>query len=199
HARAGSGWTDRSITSRLGTGYSHIEETPSPSSSHFLPSIFRPRTRPRAITDGTVRLPNEQQQHARNPPATSNSNGKSRSDSMAISGAPLPVPTSFDTSRPSEQRSNELLPSGQPRWGDLQEESATPTGKYRPLRKSGGQRHWDEMQYPHTMSRDRFSELPPLPNTRLPPTRRSGASSHGISIWRAPSFVESLDTLFKSR
>ena len=50
HIRNDSSWTERSITSRLGTGYSNIS-TGSPTSSHFLPSIFRPRTRPRANTE----------------------------------------------------------------------------------------------------------------------------------------------------
>ncbi|KAJ9622350.1 hypothetical protein H2203_006568 [Taxawa tesnikishii (nom. ined.)] len=54
--------TGRSITSRLGTSHSNWTNwtgtsnwtNESPGSSHFLPSIFRPRTRPRANTDVTI-------------------------------------------------------------------------------------------------------------------------------------------------
>nr|OQO16720.1 hypothetical protein B0A51_16750 [Rachicladosporium sp. CCFEE 5018] len=174
HARNASQWTERSITSRLGTGYSELES--SPTSSHFLPSIFRPRTRTRAKSEGSSK------NKLRKSKASRPSAGDSiRPDSLAI----------FEE---GQNAGDEMLPSGQPKWGTLQDPDAPPMP---PLpRKYSKQRHWDDMTFPRPMTKDRLSEFSLEASPHLQPNRRTG---NRLSTWRAPSFVESLDTLIHSR
>lgn len=174
HERNASHWTERSVTSRLGTGYSEIESSSSPTSSHFLPSIFRPRTRGRANTEGgSKKLQKTKSKRARP------SRDEGRPDSMAIFSDPLPQ--------------SDTLPSGQPKWGVLKD---SPEQQPRPLpRKYSKQRRWNEMEFPRPMTKDRLSDFH-IQDPHLTPTHRS---SYRMSMWRAPSFVESLDTLWRSR
>ena len=192
HARNDSQWTERSITSRLGTGYSEIEST-SPTSSHFLPSIFRPRTRGRANTEDNRRSRHFLQKKR---PRRSNP-GENRPDSMTIFNDPLPRSRSGDN---GAGQGKDVLPSGQPKWGQLKDSSSEQKQPHRPLpRKYSKQRKWDEMEFPRPMTKDRLSDFHDMSvyDPRLAPTARS--SRYRLSIWRAPSFVESLDTLWRSR
>lgn len=174
HARNDSQWTERSITSRLGTGYSEIENA-SPTSSHFLPSIFRPRTRGRTNASGKLR------KSRRSRP----SGDDGRPDSMEIFNNPLP---------PGAQ-AGEQLPSGHPKYGTLKDGTSGPR---RALpRKYSKQKHWDEMEFPRPMTKDRLSDFGMhVEDPHLAPTKRA---SNRFSMWRPPSFVESLDTLVRSR
>ena len=175
HERSDSHWTARSITSRLGTGYDEIE-TDSPTSSRFLPSIFRPRTRPRANTERQSRSSSNLR---RSEKARRSREDASRPDSMGISNDPLP-------------EHNGTLPSGQPQFGDLKDAPES----HRPLpRKYSKQKHWNDMQYPRPMTNDRLSEFDFQP-PHLAPTKRV---SIRYSAWRTPSFVESLDTLVHAK
>ncbi|TKA68629.1 hypothetical protein B0A55_07375 [Friedmanniomyces simplex] len=188
HTRNPSQWTERSVASRLGTGYSEID-TGSPTSSHFLPSIFRPRTRPRADTEGGGRRASNLRRSKRSRPS---GDTDGRPDSLAIFNDPLP-----------ESRNGAYLPSGQPKWGALKDSpsaaaAAAADSARRPLpRKYSKQKHWDHMQFPRPMTKDRLSDFtldPPQPH--LTPSQRH---SQRIATWRPPSFVESLDTLIHSR
>lgn len=176
HERNDSQWTERSITSRLGTGYSEIESA-SPTSSHFLPSIFRPRTRPRANTEGHGGSSRTRRSKRSRPSGEDDS----RPDSLAIFNNPLP-----------ESRNGETLPSGQPKFGTLKD---SPDSRPPLPRKYSKQKQWGQMEYPRPMTKDRLSEFA-IQDPHLAPTKRS---SHRLSAWRAPSFVESLDTLVRSR
>ncbi|RMY90710.1 hypothetical protein D0861_03509 [Hortaea werneckii] len=175
HLRNDSQWTERSITSRLGTGYNEIEPD-SPASSHFLPSIFRPRTRPRLGTG------------ARSKRSRPSGEDDSRPDSLGIFNNPLPESRN---GRPSE-----TLPSGQPKWGALND---MPEEQHPPLpplpRKYSKQRQWNEMEFPRPMTKDRLSDFA-IDNPNLVPTKRASAP---LSAWRPPSFSESLGTLVYSR
>ncbi|RMY39528.1 hypothetical protein D0866_01874 [Hortaea werneckii] len=175
HLRNDSQWTERSITSRLGTGYSEIEPD-SPASSHFLPSIFRPRTRPRLGTG------------ARSKRSRPSGEDDSRPDSLGIFNNLLP--------QSRNGRPLETLPSGQPKWGALND---MPEGQHPPLpplpRKYSKQRQWNEMEFPRPMTKDRLSDFA-MDNPSLLPTKRASAP---LSAWRAPSFSESLGTLVYSR
>ena len=172
-ARHGRHDSQRSITSRLGTGYSELESG-SPTSSHFLPSIFRPRTRGRANSTSKLRKSRKGRP----------SGEDGRPDSMAIFNDPLP-----------QSRNGNVLPSGQPKYGELKDSSDRPL---RPLpRKYSKQKHWDDMEFPRPMTKDRLSDFGMhVSDPHLAPTKRT---SHRMSAWRAPSFVESLDTLVRSR
>ncbi|TKA38867.1 hypothetical protein B0A54_09916 [Friedmanniomyces endolithicus] len=181
HGRTGSQWTERSVASRLGTGYSEIE-TGSPTSSRFLPSIFRPRTRVRADTDGGRRSSNLRRSKRSRPSADTDG----RPDSLAIFNDPLP-----------ESRNGAVLPSGQPKWGELKEGSPEEPLEHRRLPRSySKQKHYDQMQFPRPMTKDRLSDFALEQHPHLTPSKRH---SLRISAWRPPSFVESLDTLIHSR
>lgn len=176
HSRNDSQWTERSITSRLGTGYSELESA-SPTSSHFLPSIFRPRTRRDKNLDASSRS----RKSKRGRPSRDSS---SRPDSLQIFSDPLP--------QNAQAADPNTLPSGHPKYGSLKDGSEQPN--HRPLpRKYSKQKHWNEMSFPRPMTKDRLSDFHIDPH--LAPTNRTSR----ISLWRAPSFVESLDTLLKSR
>ena len=169
------------MASRLGTGYSEIE-TGSPTSSHFLPSIFRPRTRIRADTDGGRRTSNLRRSKRSRPSADTDG----RPDSLAIFNDPLP-----------ESRNGAILPSGQPKWGKLKEGSPEEPLEHRRLPRSySKQKHYDQMQFPRPMTKDRLSDFALEQHPHLTPSKRH---SLRISTWRPPSFVESLDTLIHSR
>ncbi|KAK3698412.1 hypothetical protein LTR37_016982 [Vermiconidia calcicola] len=175
HGRNDSQWTERSITSRLGTGYSEIEESDT-ASSHFLPSIFRPRTRGRSNTEGNKRSPKLRKSKPSRP-----SGDVVRSDSMTIFTEPFPL-----------AQSGEQLPSGQPKYGALRD-----TSEHRPLpRKYSKQRKWDEMEFPRPMTKDRLSDFGMRSYPHLAPNKRVTSR---YSAWRPPSFVESLDTLVRSK
>ncbi|KAK4580482.1 hypothetical protein LTR86_000685 [Recurvomyces mirabilis] len=180
HGRNASNWTERSVTSRLGTGYSEIESA-SPSSSRFLPSIFRPRTRPKG--EGAGRMSNLRRSKRSRPSGDT----ESRPDSLAIFSEPFP---------PLPGAEGEVLPSGQPKFGKLKDNSEEEEAHaHRPLqRKYSKQKHWNEMQFPRPMTKDRLSDFA-LEHPHLTPSRRQGR----LSTWRPPSFVESLDTLVRSR
>ncbi|EGP84121.1 uncharacterized protein MYCGRDRAFT_105922, partial [Zymoseptoria tritici IPO323] len=183
HERTDSSWTDRSITSRLGTGYSNMESI-SPTSSHFMPAVFRARTR-KLVKDGRV---NKFASKKR----MSSTRGRDRDsnagrDSMAI--------TALSDQPRNPDDSAEYLPSGQPKYGRLKDSSPTPGQKRRLPRKYSKQRLWNQMEFPRPMTSDRLSSLGVEP--RLGPPTRS--SQQGLPRWYAPSFVESLDTLIKSR
>ncbi|KAK0962972.1 hypothetical protein LTS16_020418 [Friedmanniomyces endolithicus] len=181
HGRTGSQWTERSVASRLGTGYSEIE-TGSPTSSRFLPSIFRPRTRVRADTDGGRRSSNLRRSKRSRPSADTDG----RPDSLAIFNDPLP-----------ESRNGATLPSEQPKWGKLKEGSPEEPLEHRRLPRSySKQKHYDQMQFPRPMTKDRLSDFALEQHPHLTPSKRH---SLRISAWRPPSFVESLDTLIHSR
>lgn len=203
HQRGDSAWTDRSITSRLGTGYSNVESA-SPVSSHFLPAIFRPRTRKRSL---------EHQRNSRDSRSSkirkSGNSRRSRDrpsqdtrDSMAIHRDPLPQDPYEEGPKDS---ATEILPSGQPKWGPLKDPDASPpldqNGRPRRLpRKYSKQRQWDQMEFPRPMTKDRLSDFGVHDETRAPhlaPSKRT--SQNRLSAWRAPSFVSSLDTLITSR
>ncbi|KAK5118609.1 hypothetical protein LTR85_008074 [Meristemomyces frigidus] len=177
HERNDSQWTERSITSRLGTGYNELENE-SPTSSRFLPSIFRPRTRARANTEGQSRSSSKFRRSKRSRPSGDDDD---RPDSLAIFANPLP-----------ESRDGKALPSGQPKFGELKDSP----GSLRPLpRKYSKQKQWDGMEYPRPMTKDRLSDFA-IQDPRLAPSKRT---SYRLSTWRAPSFVESLDTLVRSK
>lgn len=188
HRRNPSSWTERSITSRLGTGYSNVESS-SPTSSHFLPAIFRPRTRKRQNSQRDSRS-SKIRKSGRSKPSQ-----ETRRDSMAIFQDPLP-----QSQEPLAGGSNDVLPSGQPRWGKLKgsEKSSPEPNRHLP-RKYSKQRLWDTMEYPRPMTKDRLSDFHLQPNDtpRLAPSKRS--SQNRLSAWQAPSFVSSLDTLITSR
>jgi len=182
HGRNDSQWTERSITSRLGTGYSEIENGSSPTSSHFLPSIFRPRTRPLNGNSQSSRL-------HRSKRGRPSGDGENRPDSLAIFSNPLPP----------GPNGTETLPSGQPKWGTLKDEpgESSQMAQHRPLpRKYSKQKQWDQMEFPRPMTKDRLSDFG-IHDPHLAPSRRS--SNNRLSMWQAPSFVESLDSLIRSR
>ena len=178
HARNDSQWTERSITSRLGTGYSEIEGGSS-GSSHFLPSIFRPRTRGRTNTEGNSRSSKLRKSR----PSRPSGEQGSRQDSLAIFNDPLP-----------QGPTDEVLPSGQPKYGTLRDSSE----QHKPLpRKYSKQKQWNDMEFPRPMTKDRLSDFSMrMQDPRLGPAKRT---SNRMSAWRAPSFVESLDSLVRSR
>lgn len=186
HIRNMSQRTQHSITSRLGTGYSEIENI-SPTSSHFLPSIFRPRTRTLGAADSESR-----------PVQSSNKAGKRK----------VSQPSVDETSRhhsddiPVEQgeQSGDTLPSGHPRFGTLKDESSNEPPMPPLPRKYSKQKLWDEMTFPRPMTKDRLSDFnlnaEEVDSPHLRPNRRQASQ---MNKWRSPSFVESFDTLFNSR
>lgn len=181
HERSRS-WTQRSVNGRLGTGYSE-QEPGSPASSHFLPSIFRTRTRPRTSTD-SKRYSVGKLRKQKPSPLTDQ-----RADSIAMRD---------DPEHAQEEAEDEILPSGQPRWGRLRDESDRTAEAHPPPlpRKYSTQKRWNQMQFPRPMSKDRLrgSDFTPFA-PHLAPTARSRGHN---SAWRPPSFVESLDTLLHS-
>ncbi|KAF7186087.1 hypothetical protein HII31_12614 [Pseudocercospora fuligena] len=185
HQRGESSWTDHSITSRLGHTYSNAESV-SPVSSHFLPAIFRPRTRKKS-SDNSRRNSKLRKSQKSKKSSRSRPSQDTRPDSMGIFPDPLPQHPEGDEI--------ETLPSGQPRWGALQGEDGPPAGK-RPLRKYSKQGQWDDMEFPRPMTKDRLSEFG-THEPHLHPSKRT--SQNRLSMWKAPSFVESFDTLVKCR
>jgi hypothetical protein len=186
HIRNMSQRTQHSITSRLGTGYSEIESV-SPTSSHFLPAIFRPRTRTLGASDGENRSFGFGSKAPKRKADQTQADERSRSNSMTI------------TSVPAEQadQSGDTLPSGHPRFGTLKDNSSNqPTLPPLP-RKYSKQKLWDEMTFPRPMTKDRLSDfnLNADDGPRLQPNRRQTS----INKWRSPSFVESYHTLLSSR
>ncbi|KAK4631383.1 hypothetical protein CLAFUW4_03665 [Fulvia fulva] len=209
HQRGDSAYTDRSITSRLGTGYSNVDSS-SPVRSHFLPAIFRPRTRKRSL---------EHQRNSRDSRSSkirkSGTSRRSRDrpfqdtrDSMAIHRDPLPQDPYEEGPKDSAA---EILPSGQPKWGPLKDPAPSPprdeNDHRRPRlpRRYSKQRQWDQMEFPRPMTKDRLSDFGAhsddhdhtLRLPRLAPSKRT--SQNRLSAWRPPSFVSSLDTLITSR
>ena len=176
HLRNDSTWTERSITSRLGTGYSEIESS-SPTSSHFLPSIFRPRTRGRSNTGGGG---GKKLQKSKMRP----SQDTTRPDSMAI--API-----------TSDQGQETTEAGHPKYGALKDTSRSPSRPPLP-RKYSKQKQWNEMTFPRPMTKDLLSDFG-IHDTHDPHLGPSKRVSNRLSVWRAPSFVESLDTLVRSR
>ncbi|USW49849.1 hypothetical protein Slin15195_G031680 [Septoria linicola] len=189
HRRGDSAWTDRSITSRLGQSYSN-EENVSPTSSHFLPAIFRPRTRQNdSQRKSKLRKSQRSKGSKRSRPSRDD-----RPDSMPILADPLQQPTGS---------SEDILPSGQPRWGVLQDhedEQPQRIPRHKPLRKYSKQNQWNHMEFPRPMTKDRLSEFSGSLGGQQPtlaPSKRT--SQNRLSFWQAPSFTESLDSLIRSR
>lgn len=189
HGRGDSTWTSHSITSRLGQTYSS-EENVSPTSSHFLPAIFRSGTR---NNEGSRKAKLHKSQKSRGSKKSRPSHDD-RPDSMPILADPL--------QQQPEATNEEVLPSGQPRWGVLQgSENEVPqrVPRHKPLRKYSKQNQWGEMEFPRPMTKDRLSDfngtLASQPH--LAPSKR--ISQNRLSFWQAPSFTESLDTLIRSR
>ncbi|CAK3976278.1 Hypothetical predicted protein [Lecanosticta acicola] len=181
HGRNGSSWTERSITSQLGTGYASVEPS-SPASSHFLPAIFRTLTRKKLGSQRDSRSSRIRRSGRSRP-----SQDRPSQDSMAINPA-----------TPAEG-TEDVLPSGQPRWGTLKDHDDPPSPQNqgrRLVRKYSKQRQWDQMEFPRPMTKDRLSDFG-VHAPRLAPSKR--ASQNRLSAWQAPSFVSSLDTLFTSR
>lgn len=184
HERNGSTWTERSITSRLGTGYSELQS--SPTSSSFLPSIFRPRTRTNPEAGMSSKFANKfrRSKSSKSKASRPSQSDSSRPDSLAIFQDP------FDPNH-----TGETLPSGQPKYGTLKDQSDVPPVPRLP-RKYSKQKQWDNMEFPRPMTKDRLSEFHMDDSPHLGPSTRQ---SNRLSAWRTPSFVESLDTLFNSR
>ncbi|QIX02051.1 hypothetical protein AMS68_007568 [Peltaster fructicola] len=162
----------RSIASPPTTAMSDAEfETPQ--GKFTIPAIFRPRNRPLRITEADEHgVPRPQVRHVQSTETM---------DSMAIEPVPL-----------SELVAQARLPSGRPVYGELKDDS-----EHRPKvpRKYSKQKQWDEMDYPRPMTQDEMAGLN-IPMPHLAPTKRSSAH---IDAWRPPSFVESIDLIFKSR
>lgn len=186
HARNMSQWTQGSITSRLGTGYSEIDNV-SPTSSHFLPSIFRPRTRTLGASDGESRSFKFGGKAPKRKPSQPLAD-ESRPDSMAITSEPLP----------QSYHSGDTLPSGHPKFGMLKDESSNQPPMQPLPRKYSKQKLWDEMTFPRPMTKDRMSDFKfnGEDSPHLSPSKNQATK---INKWRSPSFVESFDTLFSSR
>lgn len=199
HARTQSAWTDRSITSRLGTGYSDVEPA-SPVSSHFLPSIFRPKSWHK--TARKLQKSNQSVKSGRS--LKSRFSGRtgtmhSRPDSMIIT----PNPLSHHPTDENNNSSTDVLPSGQPKYGKLKG-GETPSPRL--PRKYSKQKLWDTMEFPRPMTKDRMSSITsfsrPIPSEQQQPPHlgpATRASQQKLPRFKAPSFVESLDTLIKSR
>ncbi|CAK1361531.1 hypothetical protein CB0940_03105 [Cercospora beticola] len=195
HRRGDSTWTDHSITSRLGQTYS-TEGDVSPTSSHFLPAIFRPRTRPNEAS----RKSKLQKSHRSQKSNKSNKTNRSRPSN---DDRPDSMPILADPAQPEHGADFEVLPSGQPRWGLLQDPDSSPPQRiprHKPLRKYSKQGQWDQMEFPRPMTKDRLSEFGGSligQQPHLAPSKRT--SQTRLSFWQAPSFTESLDTLIRSR
>lgn len=184
HIRNMSQRTQHSITSRLGTGYSEIESV-SPTSSHFLPAIFRPRTRTLGASDGENRSFGFGSKAPKRKNDQPQADEPGRSKSMTI------------TSVPVDDQSGDTLPSGHPRFGTLKDNSSNqPTLPPLP-RKYSKQKLWDEMTFPRPMTKDRLSDF--NLNTDDTPHLRPNKRQTSINKWRSPSFVESYHTLLSSR
>jgi hypothetical protein len=184
HIRNMSQRTQHSITSRLGTGYSEIDSV-SPTSSHFLPAIFRPRTRTLGASDGENRSFGFGSKAPKRKNDQSPAEEPGRPNSMTI------------TAVPAEQgdQSGDTLPSGHPRFGTLKDNSSNQPP---PLpRKYSKQKLWDEMTFPRPMTKDRLSDF--NLNTDETPQLRPNKRQTSINKWRSPSFVESYHTLLSSR
>lgn len=173
-------------TALTAPGTPHSGYLSSPGSSHFLPSIFRPRVNMHAYTDTMTSTNNgyeteevydedhEEEEEEEEEDYGHESSSSSR-NSMAITAAPPPrnrqepgTPTPRaprrNRNRTARQASNHL-----PR---------DPT--------------YTSSQYPRSHSASQIFTAPP----HLAPSRRL---SHRLSAWRAPSFDEALNTLFVTR
>jgi hypothetical protein len=187
HLRSMSQKTQHSITSRLGTGYSEIDNV-SPTSSHFLPSIFRPRTRTLGASDNESRSFNFGSKAPKRKISQPLADESGRSNSMAITSVPIEL----------GDQSGETLPSGHPKFGPLKDESSNQPPMPPLPRKYSKQKLWNEMTFPRPMTKDRLSDfnLNPDDSPHLRPDKRQATE---INKWRSPSFVESYHTLFSSR
>lgn len=113
------------------------------------------------------------------------------------------MPILADPAQPEHGADFEVLPSGQPRWGLLQDPDSSPPQRiprHKPLRKYSKQGQWDQMEFPRPMTKDRLSEFGGSLISQQPhlaPSKRT--SQTRLSFWQAPSFTESLDTLIRSR
>lgn len=168
---------DEIVTSRPGSSPGE-PESGSPASSRFLPAVFRPRTRLDVASGGADSSSLNRKSHRSSPEEVTDRH----SDPLAIQADPLPA-----------EQDDSILPSGQPKYGILRDHS--PGGRSALPRNYSEQRDWDGMTFPRPMSKDRVPDFD-LDPPHLAPTKRS---SDQLSPWRPPSFVESLDTLFKER
>ena len=113
------------------------------------------------------------------------------------------MPILADPLQQPDANNKEILPSGQPRWGVLQdheEEVPQRRPRHKPLRSYSKQNQWGNMEFPRPMTHDRLSDFNGTLSSRQPhlaPSKRS--SQNRLSFWQAPSFTESLDTLIRSR
>ncbi|EME48290.1 hypothetical protein DOTSEDRAFT_70031 [Dothistroma septosporum NZE10] len=201
HQRGDSAFTDRSVTSRLGTGYSNVESS-SPVSSHFLPAIFRPRNRKRSLDhQRNSRDSRSSKMRKSNSRRSRDRPSQDTRDSMAIHRDPLPQE---DYEEGPKDSATDILPSGQPKWGRLKDPDSPPGDEngrgLRLPRKYSKQRQWDQMEFPRPMTKDRLSDFgvhDANATPHLAPSKRT--SQNRLSAWHAPSFVSSLDTLITSR
>jgi hypothetical protein len=190
HFRSMSHRTQHSITSRLGTGYSEIDNI-SPTSSHFLPSIFRPRTRTIGASDESRSFGFGGKTPKRKLSQTL-AGDSSRPDSLAITSAPHDAMTEGD-------QNGDTLPSGHPRFGPLKDNSSNQPPLPPLPRKYSKQKLWNEMTFPRPMTKDRLSDFNLNAENDPPHLQPSKNQQSEINKWRSPSFVESFDTLFNSR
>ena len=183
-------WYERTLPSRTGTGYSHLE-VESSTSSAFLPSIFRPRSRvPDKRRSKNIRSSKRRKARRSRP----SPHRDSPPDSLAISIAPLP--------RSRDENGNEILASGQPRYGMLKDNDNDDDDEIQPYpsstsRRYNQQKEWGTMEFPRSTTHDHAMTAMGMPTPHLMPSKRH--SQNQLSNWRAPSFVESLDTLVRSR
>lgn len=209
---------DTPMTARTYRTYDSNWTAASPGSSHFLPSIFRPRTRPRAYTDLTERTDYTTQTDFT--AATDFTNGdyetitssqeddfSSRSDSMSISIAQPVTVTSHGRAfargsfrqtlrnKPSFAPPVELPDNGVGVSLSSRHSAATRNVTPRNI-TPGSQRQraatTSTAEYPRHLSLDRSFVAPP----HLAPTKRA---SYALSAWKAPSFNDDLGTLVKER
>jgi hypothetical protein len=186
HSRHGSTWTERSGLSRQNTTVSRAESIASNRSGRgerrwslsSQPSIFRPRIRKMQSVD------------------TSHSRSRYHRKFRRAEGPP-PVDPEWGSvpSIPAAYMTNNHVYDIQPALGPKRdsliegEQDACPYPQiYR------RQKDWDSLDYPRPMTKDEARAYT-IQHPHLAPTRRQTRPS----MWQAPSFVESLDTLVHSR
>ena len=201
HRRFESGWesyntTDQSVfsdrpdTSRSGfSGYSHSPA----SSSHFLPSIFRPYTRRRAYTDITAGSHSQPSEDFYDESSSSDSGDRGsvvhhrERSSLEITAAPPRPSDDHAVHHPSP------LGSSPNRKQRSQRERRRERQRQRQADLPHDPTSGSSQRYASTsLSATQIYNTPP----HLAPSRRF---SNRISAWRAPSFDEALNTLVVSR
>jgi hypothetical protein len=189
HSRHGSTWTERSGLSRQNTNMSvsRAESIASRRSARgekrwslsSQPSIFKPRIRKMLSMD----KPQSRSRYRRH--LSRKSNGAVQADPEW--GSVPSIPAAYLTN----DHVNDIQPAPESKRDSLLEgeQEACPYPQiYR------RQKDWDNMDYPRPMTKD-DARVFTAQHPHLVPTRRYTRPS----MWQAPSFVESLDTLVHSR